>query len=201
MPVDLPPRDASFPHFAVLNEHATRIARQAEALARSGCEDEEAAAQLRQLAGESRRWHRPLAEAAQLLRVNGEHLESRWRHRAVRLLSAAASGQPVASEEPAQRARFDLLEHLSELPTGAAFEELATREPRLLALRDQLRAAHPNPAADGEFHRWLHASSVVHHELVSLVGQRRPDFDPVCSAAIAYAIAAAYLSDLASSGD
>ncbi len=200
MHLDLPSRDATSPRFAVLTEHATRIAELAETLARSGLEDEKAAAQLRQVAGESRRWHRPLAEAAQLLRVNGEHLESRWRHRAVRLLSAAASGQPVATEEPAQRARFDLLEHLSELPSGVAFEELATREPRLLALRDQLREGHPNPAADGEFHRWLHGSSIVHHELVSLVGHRRPDFDPVCSAAIAYAIAAAYLSDLAVSG-
>jgi hypothetical protein len=181
----------------VLTEHATRIAELAESLARSGREDDEAATELRRLAGDSRRWRRPLAEAAQLFKVNGEYLETRWRHRAVRLLAAAANGQPVPPEEPDQRARFDLLEHLSELAPELAFEELAAREPRLLTLREQLLSARAHAVGTSDFARWLRGSSVVHHELVALVGHARPDFDPVCSAVLAYAIASAYLADLA----
>jgi hypothetical protein len=106
---DLPPRGQQYPTFAVLSQRATRIAQLAEALARAGREDDEAAAELYRLACESRHWRRLLAQAAQLFKVNGEHLEIRWRYRAVRLLNAAATGQPVPPEEPAQHARFDLL--------------------------------------------------------------------------------------------
>ncbi len=194
---DLFSEGPAFPRLAVITAHATRIAELAETLARSSREDDQAAAELRLLAHESRHWRRPLAEAAQLFRVNGEHLESRWRHRAVRLLSAAASGQPVAAAEPAQLARFDLLERVSALPAGQAFDELAAREPKLLALRQQLVRAPADNVDGAAFSQWLRASSMVHHELVPLVGHGRADFDPLCSAAIAYAIAGAYLADLA----
>ncbi len=188
------------PSFAVLTERAARIAEHAESLARAGREDEAAADALRRLAHGRQR---PLAQAAQLFKVNGEHREVRWHNRAVRLLDAVASGAPVAPEGPCACARFDLLERLRELPPDQAFHEMAAREPRLLALREQLLSARDGASDASPFTRWLRVSALVHHqlvELVELVGHARPEFDPLCSAAIAYAIASAYLAELAFSG-
>ncbi len=195
--LELSPGAPAWPSFAVLAERATRIAEHAESLARAGHEDEAAADALRRLAHGRRR---PLDQAAQLFKVNGEHREIRWRNRAVRLLDAVASGTPVAPEGPSASARFDLLERLRELPPDQAFQEIAAREPRLLALREQLLSARDGTGDASEFARWLRGSTVVHHELVELVGHARPEFDPLCSAVIAYAIASAYLAELAFSG-
>jgi hypothetical protein len=191
---ELAPSDANAPSFAVLTERAIMVAALTEELARAGREDDGAARRLRDLA---RGRGRALAEAALLFRLNGEHLETRWRGRAVRLLHAAATGMSVAPETPAATARFDLLEHIAALRPEAAFAEIAAREPRLLAIREQLLASRARARFESDFTHWLRTSSVVHHDLVALVGHARPDFDPLCSSVIAYAITSAYLADLA----
>jgi hypothetical protein len=178
----------------VLTDRATRIARRAEEFGRAGREDEAAAAELRVLARARRR---TLAEAAQLLRINGEHLEIRWRNRAVRLLTAAVTGYPIKAEDPAVSARLDMLEALASLPSALAFDVLAAREPRLVALHDKLLSARSRASNDTEFTRWLRLSGIIHHDLVELLGHGRGEFDPVCSSVIAYAIASAHLADLA----
>lgn len=194
VPTELASSDAKAPAFAVLTERAIGVAARTEELARDGREDDRAADELRELAGGRRR---ALAEAALLFRLNGEHLETRWRGLAVRLLHAAATGMTIAPETPAATARFDLLEHIAALRPEAAFAEIAVGEPRLLALREQLLASRARARVDSDFTHWLRTSSVVHHDLVALVGHARPDFDPLCSSVIAYAITSAYLADLA----
>ena len=138
-----PSRGRALPPFAVVTDRATRVAQRAEELARAGREDEAAVAELLELARGRRR---TLADATQLLRINGEHLEIRRRNRAVRLLTAATTGQPIKPEPADVSARLDLLEGLASLPPRLAFETLAVREPRLLALHDKLhRLARPRP--------------------------------------------------------
>jgi hypothetical protein len=189
-----PPLRRALPPFAVVTDRATRVAQRAEELARAGREDEAAVAELVELARGRRR---TLAEAAQLLRTNGEHLEIRRRNRAVRLLTAAVTGCPIKPEPPAVSARLDLLEGLAALPPKLAFETLAAREPRLLALHDKLIGSRARAIDDSDFTRWLRLSGVIHHDLVELLGHGRREFDPLCSAVIAYAIASAYLGDFA----
>ena len=193
----LPPGVPPLPTFAVLTDRARHVALRAEELARGGREDEAAVAELRRLA---RGRLRTLAEAAQLLRTNGEHLEIRWRNRAVRLLSAAVTDCPVKAEDPSVAARLNLLERLASLPPAVAFEELATREPRLRTLHDRLRHSRARGLDDSDFARWLRLSDIIHHDLVDLLGHGRRTFDPVCSAVIAYAIASTHLADEAASG-
>ncbi len=180
----------------MLTDRATRVATRAEELARAGREDSAAVAELRQLARARRR---TLAEAAGLLRINGEHLEIRWRNRAVRLLTAAVTGYPVKPEDPSVSARLDLLEHLAALPPALAFQELARREPRLLALHDKLSSSRAHQPEASDFARWLSVSTVIHDDLVDLLGHGRREFDPVCSAVVAYGVASAYLAELAAS--
>lgn len=184
----------ALPPFAVVTDRASRVAQRAEELARAGREDPAAVAELLELARGRRR---TLADAAQLLRINGEHLEIRRRNRSVRLLTAAESGCPVKGEPPAVSARLDLLEGLASLPPELAFETLAAREPRLLALHDKLLGSRARAEDDSDFTRWLRLSGIIHHDLVELVGHGRRDFDPLCSSVIAYAIASAYLADFA----
>jgi hypothetical protein len=184
----------ALPPFAVVTDRATRVAQRAEELARAGREDEAAVAGLLELARGRRR---TLAEAAQLLRTDGEHLEIRRRNRAVRLLTAAVTGYPIQPEPADVSARLDMLEGLASLPPRLAFEVLAAREPRLLALHDKLIGSRARANDDSDFTRWLRLSGVIHHDLVELLGHGRREFDPLCSAVIAYAIASAYLADFA----
>jgi hypothetical protein len=195
-PVDHLPRRLLPAPFAVLTDRVMHVAERAQALARAGREDEAAVDELRALAHGRRR---PLVEASQLFKVSGEHLEIRWRNRAVRLLHAATTGRRMQPEDPAVGTRLDSLERLAGLPVDRAFDELAAREPRLRMLRDQVLDAHAHAANDSAFAKWLRRSAAMHRDLVELVGHARPDFDPLCSAVIAYAIASAHLADLAAS--
>lgn len=195
-PCDDPPRRLLPAPFAVLTDRVMHIAERAQTLARDGREDEAAVEELRNLAHGRRR---PLVEASQLFKVSGEHLEIRWRNRAVRLLFAATTGLPLQREDAAVGARLDSLERLAGLPLERAFEDLAAREPRLVTLRDRVLDARVHASNDSAFAKWLRRSEVMHRDLVELVGHGRPDFDPLCSAAIAYAVASAYLADLAAS--
>ena len=139
----LPPHEPALPTMAVPTDRAARIAVRAEELARLGREDQAAVAELHELARGRRR---TLAEAAQLLRVNGEYLEVRWRNRAVRLLTAAVTGHPVKIRGPSSVRAAGSARTPGRTASGARFQELARREPRLLALRDSLR---PSPSSGG----------------------------------------------------
>ncbi len=124
-------------------------------LASAGRDDPRAVGELARAAG---RHVKELRRAAATIRSGGWAEEDLVGCRANRLLVAAATGRPFAPIPEAQLAWFDRVRVLGEVarlpaPLAMAFAELASDEPELSAIEDDIRriAASPEFAAmDGE---------------------------------------------------
>ncbi|HEX4432118.1 MAG TPA: hypothetical protein VHZ96_22805 [Frankiaceae bacterium] len=183
------------PAFVVLNDRASRVARHAEMLARAGREDPEGVEELRRLAGRSRY---ALTDALKNFRRNDLHLE--WRHynHSVRLLEAAIAKTAVAPEDSRSTERLNELQRLAGLDPAKAFEELARREPGLMALRDKVAAvpARPWPQSKEGLRELARNGRQIHDQLLPLAGRQRADQDPILATETAVAICGGYLRRL-----
>jgi hypothetical protein len=98
-------------------------------------DDTEAAAVLARAAG---RHTKELRQAAATIRSDRRVDEDRTSHRAERLLVAAATGRPVEPLTDDQRAWFDRIRGLVQLPPAEGFAELAGEEPELGRLEGEV---------------------------------------------------------------
>ena len=188
-------RKLDAPEIVILNEKASRVAQQAEALARAGRLDEEAVAELRRAAGRSRH---ALPDALQSFKARGMHLEWREYNRSVRLLDAAINKAPVADEDPAISERLDESQRLSSLETEVAFSELAARDPGLMTLWQRATSMPVKewPRSPDEFREDFAATRPIFRDLRAVVGSERADHDPILGSETAYGICAAFLRSL-----
>lgn len=127
--------DEESPAHVLLSGHANNILERARELAGEDREDREAVGDLSDLAG---RDQQALREAALGARQWGAHHDHRNANLAHRLLQAAINDGSVSV--PTEPERFALLDEFVDLPIDAAWDRLATREPRLAGLEREVRA-------------------------------------------------------------
>ena len=95
--------DDDIPGVTSPNPRAEKISEHATALVEAGATDEEVLDQVVEMA---RGKTRDLRIASSLVRQDGVWIEEAGPNRVVRILNAAASGEPIASPRPEHAARF-----------------------------------------------------------------------------------------------
>jgi len=116
------------------------------ALVDAGRDDDGAAGVLARAAGRHTKELRRAAATIRSDRRVDEELES---HRAERLLVAAATGRPVEPLTDEQRAWFDRIRDLVQLPPEQGFAVLAAGEPELAGLEDAVCRLSAGRGPDG----------------------------------------------------
>jgi hypothetical protein len=110
------------------NPRAQKIAERATALVEEGGTDQEVIDEVTKIA---RGKARDLRIASTLVRQDGVWIEEPEPNRVVRILNAAAAGEPIAPPRPEQAARFAPIAEFNALDPAAAFEELKGLVPKL----------------------------------------------------------------------
>ena len=116
------------------------------ALVDGGRDDDGAADVLARAAGRHTKELRRAAATIRSDRRVDEDLES---HRAERLLVAAATGRPVEPLTDGQRAWFDRIRDLVQMPPDRGFAELAAEEPELTVLEGTVKRLAAGRGPDG----------------------------------------------------
>lgn len=116
------------------------------ALVDAGRDDDGAAGVLARAAGRHAKELRRAAATIRSDRWVDEDLES---YRAERLLVAAATGRPVEPLTDGQRAWFDRIRDLVQLPPDRGFAQLAAEEPELAVLEGNVRRLAAGGGPDG----------------------------------------------------
>jgi hypothetical protein len=113
--------------------------------------------------------------------------------RAYRLLSAAAAGTAVLPIPPERTDLFAAEEKLGRLALESAFDSLAELEPRLLMMRDQVRALSPR----GEDANCAPIPAHIKQQLAELFGGGAANEPELLHTSLATSIAHQYLKLLA----
>ncbi|HVC68347.1 MAG TPA: hypothetical protein VND44_12190 [Acidimicrobiales bacterium] len=138
--------DEPHPQVVWHTARSSELRRVAFDLVDAGRDDIEATVVLARAAG---RHAKELRRAAATIRSDRWIDEDLASYRAERLLVAAATGRPVDPLTDEQRAWFDRLRRLVELPPEEGFAELAAEEPELAGLEGAVCRLAAGPEPDG----------------------------------------------------
>jgi hypothetical protein len=169
-------RDRDHPTVVLYSKRTSALVDKALSMANEGREDENA---VRELVVAARRRQGELRRAAAALRHQGWVDDSEEHDRANRLLLAAADRQPVPPLTPERQEWFRLLRSLQEGPVDTGYALLASRQPALHDLEDEVREAANRKAAslskDSVAQRTEALWEVVGERFKSLVGPEATD--------------------------
>ncbi len=154
---------------------ADELEQRAQTLVAEGWNDADAIAALIEQAGSNTD---QLVIASRCAKLGGAWMELREQNRVVRLLEAAASGEPIECLSVEQEELFSLIESWASMNGDDAFTVLSKIEPRLMDLCSEMKTTAENlrfnetKSEDEQRTEWLKYSLDIPKKLMSLVGEK-----------------------------